>query len=79
MGIFATLIATGHVAIITITELARSISVIILFFIFAMGLVITAYRAKYRRSYFNSTTDGFIVGMGWANAIIVFLLYGFRI
>ncbi len=78
-GVFVTLMATGYIAVVAITDFARSICVFVLFIIFIVGLLITVYRARQRRSFFNPTVDGFIVGMGWANAVIVFLLYGFRI
>ena len=78
-GLFATLIATGHIAILELEEVARSICIFGLFLIFVLGLVLTIYHAKYRRSFFNPTVDGFITGMGWMEAIIIFLLYGFRV
>lgn len=78
-GILVTLTATGHIIIVTMPESARNICIFILFMIFLFGQMITLYRAKERASFSNPTVDGFIIGMGWANALIVFLLYGFRI
>ena len=78
-GIFVTLFATGHIIAVTMTEFVRSICIFILFMVFMIGLIITFLSAKWGHSVFDPTTDGFIVGMGWANALIIFLLYGFRI
>jgi len=79
VGALVTLTATGQIVVVTMLESARSISILILFVIFLIGQALTLYRAKERGSFINPTADGFIVGMGWANAVIVFLLYGFRI
>ena len=79
VGFFATLVATGHISILELGDVLRSICILVLFIIFVFGLALTIYQAKYRKSFFNPTVDGFITGMGWIEAIIIFLLYGFKI
>jgi energy-coupling factor transporter transmembrane protein EcfT len=76
IGAIVTLFATGQIYTLSYSESVRSFALIILFLIFIFGLAVTAYNAMYRRSLVNPSGDGFIIGFGFVEATIVFLLYG---
>jgi len=78
-GFFMTLIATGHIIIVEYTENFRVIAFLAVFIFFLFGLFVTAYQAKNRCSFFSPSWDGFITGIGFVEALLVFLLYGFRL
>jgi len=77
-GLIITLIATGHIVVVEYTELFRNLSFLALFSVFVAGQYVTLYRAWYGKSCLGTTEDGLIVGVGFMEAIIIFLLYGFR-
>ena len=78
-GILLTLIATGHIIIVEFTETIRNLAFLILFIIFGSGQYVTLYRAWHGKSCLGTTEDGVIVGVGFMEAMIIFLLYGFRL
>jgi Ni,Fe-hydrogenase I cytochrome b subunit len=71
-------LATGNIVFIEFTEQAKGIMFVVLLVVFVLTQGITLYSAHERASLFNPTADGFIVGVGFMEAIVVFLLYGFR-
>lgn len=79
VGTLLVFVATGHIITLEYTELFRGISFLILFIIFVLGLLVTFYRASHRSSCFTPSWDGFITGIGFIEAILIFLMYGFRI
>jgi len=79
VGFFMIFIATGHIEIVEYTEGFRGIAIFTLFLVFLISLLITAYQAKNRCSFFNPSADGFIAGICYVEAILIFALYGFRL
>ena len=79
VGTLLVFVATGHIVTVEYTELFRSACFLMLFIIFVLGLWVTLYRASHRDSCFTPTRDGFIAGIGFIEAILLFLMYGFRI
>lgn len=79
VGTLLVFVATGHIVTVEYTELFRSLSFLILFIIFVLGLWVAIYRARNRGSCLTPSWDGVISGIGFIEATLVFLMYGFRI
>jgi hypothetical protein len=79
IGVFVTLIATGHIEIAEYTTTFHVFAYSILGFVFVLGLGINFYSAMKRKALFSPTLDGFLGGIAFMEALIVFLLYGFKL
>jgi uncharacterized membrane protein len=81
IGSIITLLATGHLIMTMYTSDAQAVSVIILLGLFSFTQVSTLYSAmtSEKNKLTNSFNSGVIAGIGFAEAIITFVLYGFRL
>jgi hypothetical protein len=79
VGFFTTLIATGRIIIGEYPENLRSSALLVLLIVFIFGLFITFYQANQRKSLISPSWDGFITGMGFIEAVIIFAFYGFKL
>jgi hypothetical protein len=71
--------ATGRIILTQYTEEARTIAFMFLFIIFILVQTVAIYSAYKGKSLYGSTKDGFVNGASFMQAVIIFLLYGFRL
>ena len=76
-GAVYTLMATGQIIVFT-TEIQR-IAWFLLFSVFVLTQFLTLHHVARRKSFFGTTGDGFIAGISFMEAVIIFALYGFRL
>ena len=76
-GLAYTLMATGY--IIVFTPQVQRIAWVFLFLVFILTQFLTIYHVARRKSLFGTTGDGFIAGISFMEALIIFVLYGFRL
>jgi uncharacterized protein YacL len=79
VGLVVTLFATGKVIVHQFSYESQSVSVFVLLLVFLFGNAITFYNARQRHCLFSPSVDGFITGVGFMEAIAMFILYGFRL
>jgi hypothetical protein len=79
VGAIITLVATDKIAIFVYTQTVQNYAYTALFVVFVSTQAITAYQMKKHCSLLSPTLDGFIVGIGFIEAVVVFLLYGFKL
>lgn len=73
-GVLLTLLARGYILTFEFTELIQALSWFTLFVVFVLANLVTAYRVWKRKSYFDTTEDGVILGISFGEGIMVFLL-----